>query len=186
MSFFSRGSRGSRRGQGRRTNAFGQKGRNKRIWFFVHFDSNSDEFNQLARTGHLFLGGQQALPEPMRPVNVPLQPHPSIVGIPLHPQSDPADDGWETNQNKPVSGNAKWPSMHENHPEPEFVVASVAPANSFTQNHPYIEVKSSYFKLPIDEKGKNLQVQKPQNLLMSTPRPVQRSYKEKIGGKFLT
>jgi hypothetical protein len=60
--------------------------------------------------------------------------------------------------NKPkqtVSGNAKWPSMHENHPQLEFVVASIAPsANSFTQNHPYIEVKSSSLKLPTDEKGK--------------------------------
>jgi hypothetical protein len=59
MSFFSRGSRGSRRGQGRRSNAFGQEGRNKRIRLFVHFDANSDEFNHLARTGHLFLGGNK-------------------------------------------------------------------------------------------------------------------------------
>jgi hypothetical protein len=34
-----------------------------------------------------------------------------------------------------VSGNAKWPNMHENHPQPEFVVVSIAPStNSFAQN----------------------------------------------------
>lgn len=77
--------KGSRRGQGRRKNAFGQEGRNKRIRFSVHFDANSDEFNHLAHTTHLFLGGEQALREPLRPLNVPLQPHMSIADIPLHP-----------------------------------------------------------------------------------------------------
>lgn len=77
--------KGSRRGQGRRKNAFGQEGRNKRIRFSVHFDANSDESNHLARTTHLFLGGEQALREPLRPLNVTLQPHMSIADIPLHP-----------------------------------------------------------------------------------------------------
>jgi hypothetical protein len=113
MRFFNRGSRGSRRGQGRRPNVIWQEGRNKRIRFFVHFDANSDEFNQLAQIGHLFLGGQQALPQPFRPVNAPLQPHPSIVDIPLHPQPGPVNDGWEENQNKLVSGNANWPNSHK-------------------------------------------------------------------------
>jgi len=33
-------------------------------------------------------------------MNVPLQTHMSIVGIPLHPQFGPANDGWKTNQNE--------------------------------------------------------------------------------------
>jgi len=38
--------------------------------------------------------------------------------------------------------------MHENHQQPEFVVAFIAPfANSFAQNQPYIEVKSYSLKL---------------------------------------
>jgi hypothetical protein len=122
MRFFSHGSRGSRRGKGRRINAFGKERRNKRIWFSVHFDVNSNKFNHLARTGHLFLGGKQAFPDPMRPISVPLQPHLSIVDIPLHPQSDPTSDVWEMNQNKLVSENEKWPNMHENHPQLEFLL----------------------------------------------------------------
>jgi hypothetical protein len=40
-------------------------------------------------------------------------------------------------------------------PQLEIFVSSIAPStNSFTQNHPYIEVKSSSLKLPTDEKGK--------------------------------
>jgi hypothetical protein len=38
--------------------------------------------------------------------------------------------------------------MHENHQQPEFVVAFIAPfANSFAQNQPYTEVKSYSLKL---------------------------------------
>jgi hypothetical protein len=93
----------------------------------------------------------------MRPVNVPLQPHPSIANRPLHPKYDPTNDGWETNQNKLVSGNTKWPSMHENHPQPGIAIASIAPStNYFAQNQPIIEIKSSSLKIPRDEKGKKL------------------------------
>jgi hypothetical protein len=69
--------------------------RNKRIRLFFHFDANSDKFNHLAQIGHLFLGGQQALPQPLRPINAPLQPHPSIYDIPLHPQLITINDGWK-------------------------------------------------------------------------------------------
>jgi hypothetical protein len=111
MIFFSRGSRGSQRKKGRRKNVFGQEGMNKRIRFFVHFDAISYEFNHLARIGNLLFGGKQAFLKPLRPLNIPLQPHPSIFGIPMHPQSDLANDECETNQNKLVSRNAKWPNM---------------------------------------------------------------------------
>jgi hypothetical protein len=81
MRFFQSWIKGSLRGQERRKHAFGQEGKNKRIRFSLHFDANSDEFNHLARTWNLFLGGKQSLLEPLIPLNVPLQPHPSIVGI---------------------------------------------------------------------------------------------------------
>jgi hypothetical protein len=72
MSFFSQGSQGSRIVQGRRLNVVWKEGRNKKIRFYVHFDANSDEFDQLVQTRHIFLGGQQALPRPFRPDNAPL------------------------------------------------------------------------------------------------------------------
>jgi hypothetical protein len=102
------------------------------------------------------LGGQQAFPKPMRPVNTPLQPHLNIVDIPPHPKSDPANDGWETNQNKLVSRNEKWPSMLENHPQPKLVVVSITPSvNYFSWNQPIIDIKfSPSLKILIDEKAK--------------------------------
>jgi hypothetical protein len=105
------------------------------------------------QTGHLFLGGQQALPHPFRPANAPLQPHPSIVDIPSHPQPGPVNDGWEENLNKLVSGIANWPNNHKKQPEP-VIAHVVTSTNSFAQNQPCIEIKSSSLKLPTDEKGK--------------------------------
>jgi hypothetical protein len=35
-----------------------QRGRNKRLRFSVHFDADSEEFNQLLQTGFLHLAGQ--------------------------------------------------------------------------------------------------------------------------------
>jgi len=58
----------------------------------MHFDVDSDEFNQLVQTEHLLLGGK-ALPPPFIPRNVPLQPHPSIVDIPPT-QPDHENGGW--------------------------------------------------------------------------------------------
>jgi hypothetical protein len=86
---------------------------------------------------YIFLSGKQAFPEPLRPLSVSLQTHPNIVDIPLHPQSDPTNDGWETKQIKPVLVNEKWTITHENHPQLKIVVASIAPySDSFAQNHP--------------------------------------------------
>jgi hypothetical protein len=91
----------------------------------------------------------------LRPINAPLQPHPSIVDIPQHPQPSPVNDGWEENQNKYVSGNANWPSIHEKHPRPGLVVAPIATStNYFSQNQPCIKIKSSSLKLPANKKGK--------------------------------
>jgi hypothetical protein len=42
------GSCGYRRGHVKRPNVIWKEGRKKRIMFFVHFDANCDEFNQLA------------------------------------------------------------------------------------------------------------------------------------------
>jgi hypothetical protein len=69
MSFFSRGNnfsgnRGNRGNKGRMPNAFGKRGRNKRMRFSIHFDANSEEFNQLVQTGYLNLIGHPAFQPP--------------------------------------------------------------------------------------------------------------------------
>jgi hypothetical protein len=50
--------------------------------FSIHFDVDSEEFNQLVQTGYLNLGGKPTLPQPQAPPNPPLQPHPSIAYFP--------------------------------------------------------------------------------------------------------
>jgi hypothetical protein len=78
MSFFSRGSnRGGNRGKKEEEcpNVFWQQARHKRMRFSIHFDVDSDEFNQLVQTSYLNLGGQPALPQPPAPPSAPLQPH---------------------------------------------------------------------------------------------------------------
>jgi hypothetical protein len=60
MSFFNRGNNRSRNigaieKQGRVPNAFGKRGRNKRMRFSIHFDANYEEFNQLVQTSYLNL-----------------------------------------------------------------------------------------------------------------------------------
>jgi hypothetical protein len=64
MSFFSRGgSRSGNRGRrGRFPNNFWQPGRHKKLIFSIHFDIDSDEFQQLIQIGYLNLGKQHALP----------------------------------------------------------------------------------------------------------------------------
>jgi hypothetical protein len=110
MSFFSRGSsRGGNRGRrGRFPNTFWQPGGHKKLRFSIHFDVDSDEFQQLIQTGHLNLGGQHALPQPQVPPNVILQPHPGIVNVPeSHVQ--PHNDGWGGIPANPSSGINQWP-----------------------------------------------------------------------------
>jgi len=66
MSFFSRGSnKGGNRGRrGQGPNTFWHLGDHKKLRFSIHFDVDSDEFQQLIQIGHLNLGSQQALPQP--------------------------------------------------------------------------------------------------------------------------
>jgi hypothetical protein len=90
--FFSRG------GHGRRRNNIGTglgpwKRGKKRLIFSLHFDADSEEFNQLMQTGFLNLAGQQAY----RPPLIPNNPHPSI-SIPIQnhvfaPLVSPEHDG---------------------------------------------------------------------------------------------
>jgi hypothetical protein len=80
--------------RGRVPNVFGKQGRNKRMRFSIHFDANSEEFNQLVQTDYLNLVGHPALPPPQAPLDPPLQPHPSIVDFP-EPPMQPTNDGWE-------------------------------------------------------------------------------------------
>jgi hypothetical protein len=47
MSFFNMGNKGNKGGRGKRPNMFWQEGRNKKIIFSIHFDVDSQEFNQL-------------------------------------------------------------------------------------------------------------------------------------------
>lgn len=61
--------------------------------FSIHFDANSDEFQQLIQKRHLNLGSQQAFPQPQATPNVILQPHPSIVNI-AESLAQPHVDGW--------------------------------------------------------------------------------------------
>ena len=109
----------------------------------------------MAQIGHLFLGGKQGLFHPLRHVNAPLQPHPSIVDIPLYPQLGPVNDGWEENQDKHVSKNANCLNIHEKQPQPGLVVAPIGTStNSFSKNNHFIEMKSYSLKLLANEKGK--------------------------------
>jgi hypothetical protein len=108
MSFFSHGSnhfgnKGNRGKRGRMPNAFGKRGRNKRMRFSIHFDANSEEFNQLVQTNYLNLVGHPAFQPPQAPVIPPLQPHPSIVDFPEPPHMPPTNDGWENVPANPPS-----------------------------------------------------------------------------------
>jgi hypothetical protein len=70
-----------------------QHGKNKNIKFFVHFNADSDEFNQLETIVHLFLGSPNVSCHPSishAPYQSPLQPHPNIHEIPMKNSKD----GW--------------------------------------------------------------------------------------------
>jgi hypothetical protein len=163
MRFFSRSSKRNRRGQGRRPNVVWKEGRNKIFGFLVHFDANSDEFNQLVQTRHIFLGGQQALTWPFAYANAPLQPHPSIVDVLEQPQPMHTNNGWEEHHVRPTSRIINWPISPKNL---HMHVASpiIAYVNSFAKNPPTIENNSSHAYFPYDyKKGK-----KPMKELPST------------------
>jgi hypothetical protein len=83
MRFFSRGSHG-RRGNNRGRGLGPWKMGNKRLQFSIHFDADSEEFNQLLQTSFLNLAGQQAYRPPLMPEN----PRPSIdILVPNHVSS---------------------------------------------------------------------------------------------------
>ena len=71
--------------------------------FSIHFDVDSEEFNQLVQTGYLNIVGHLAFPQPQTPHNPPLQPHPSIVDF-SEPHVQPANDTWENNPINPPYG----------------------------------------------------------------------------------
>jgi len=62
-----------------------QKGINKRFIFYIHFDGDYEQFNQLLQIGFLNLVGQGTVKPPPPPVRPPLQPYPSIVGVLVQP-----------------------------------------------------------------------------------------------------
>ena len=102
MRIFSRGSHG-RRGNNRGRGLGPWKRDNKRLQFSIHFDANSEEFNQFLRTDFLNLVGQQAYRPPLMHEN----PRPSInIPIPNHvftPLVRTEHDGWQ-NVVHPPSG----------------------------------------------------------------------------------
>jgi hypothetical protein len=102
MNFFNRGNHGSRGNNSGRGLGPSKRG-NKRLWFSIHFDADSEEFNQLLQTGFLNLVVQQSYIPPL----IPEKPHPSIsIPFPNHvfsPLVRPEHDGWK-NVVHPLSG----------------------------------------------------------------------------------
>jgi hypothetical protein len=134
-------------------NVFGQRGRNKRMRFSIHFDANSEEFNQLVQTGYLNLVGHPALPPPQAPIAPPLQPHPSIVDFP-EPPMQPTNDGWENIPANPPSGIVHWPDVPLPPPPPMHSMPHVAYAASMAH---FVQVPRNYKALPLEpqlDKGK--------------------------------
>jgi hypothetical protein len=92
---------------------FGKPRGHKKLRFSIHFDVDSDEFQQLIQTCHLNLGGQQALPQPHAAQNVIFHPHPGIVNI-IESPVQPNIDGWGNLSTNPSSGSNQWlmPPLH--------------------------------------------------------------------------
>jgi hypothetical protein len=113
MSFFNRGSGGRVNGvRGRRPNEFWG---NKRLFFSIHLDANSKEFNQLLQIDFLNLVGQGAFQPHSPPEIPPLHPHPGIYGILVQPHVSlppkiPTNDGWNEIINPPQHKAQGWPT----------------------------------------------------------------------------
>jgi hypothetical protein len=73
----------------------------KKLRFSIHFDVDSNEFQQLIQTGHLNLGGQHAFNVPKSSV----QPH---------------NGGWGGIPANPSFGSNQWPI--DPHPPPVHIV----------------------------------------------------------------
>jgi hypothetical protein len=159
MSFFSRGSnhsgnKGNKGRRGRVPNIFQRQGRNKKIRFLIHFDSNSKEFNPLVQTGYLNFGGHPAWHIPQAPIDPPLQLHPSIAYFSEPPPMQIANDGWENIPSNPPSDIVQWPDVSlppppHMHPMPHVsFVASMAHSIQVPINY-----KELFFEHDLD-KGK--------------------------------
>jgi hypothetical protein len=128
------------------SNAFGQRGRNKRMIFSIHFDANSEEFNQLVQIGYLNLVGHPFVHPPQAHVASLLQPHLSIVDFLDSPHMQPIDDSWENIPANPSSDIVHWPNVSL--PPPPIhhmpLVASVA-------SHAHsVQVSRNYKAFPIE------------------------------------
>ena len=103
MSFYSRGSGRANRGRGNRPRGIWKHGRNKKIRFFVHFNANYEEFNQISTIGHLLLSSPNASYHPsisQGPPQSPLQSHPNIHEIPV--QNAINDGCYQAPSNHPI------------------------------------------------------------------------------------
>ena len=76
LSFHSIGSRKSVRGRSGRGLYLWQHGGDMKKRFSIHFDTNSNEFTQLERTGHVYLRPQQAPHS-----HIPVPPHVSQASL---------------------------------------------------------------------------------------------------------
>jgi hypothetical protein len=144
MSFFSRGNNrggngGNRGRRGRGPNTFWQPRGHKKLRFSIHFDVDSDEFQEVIQTGHLNLGGQQALPQPQATPNVILQPHPGIVNIP-ESLAQPHVDGWGNLPANPSSRANQWPMPPPPPPIHIFVSSASIPLPPI---HPVLHVHTT-------------------------------------------
>ena len=92
------------------------RGRNKILRFYVHFDADSKEFNQLLQTSLLILAGQGYFNPPPPLFRPPLWPHPNITGIHVEPHvfmqlEIPVNDGWNELVYDPQPHNHVWPTI---------------------------------------------------------------------------
>jgi hypothetical protein len=155
MSFFSRGNmRSNKGGRGKRPNMFWEQGIHKKSGFSIHFDVDSNEFNQLFQTSQINLSGKLFLP--LAHPNEPLQSHHSIMEI-HEPHIHPANVGYNNNPTNPLfSSNAKWPTSPRDPHVQNHVVPFVTYVASVSHSSPK-EIKAPSQEFHID-KGKKLVV----------------------------
>lgn len=107
MSFYSRGFGRKGKGRDNRPRVVWKHSRNKKIIFSMHSNVDSEEFNQLATTGHLFLGSPNVSCQPSIshvPYQSPFQPHPNIHEI----LEQNFNDGWNQIPSSHPDENQGW------------------------------------------------------------------------------
>jgi hypothetical protein len=163
MSFFNRGSHGRGRNRGKGQNNFWQRG-NKRLRFSIHFDVDSEEFNQLLQTGFLNLAGQGAFHPYPRPERPPYQHHPSISNVHVPPHVSlqpkvPVNDGWEDIvQHAPVH-HGGWPTVSlplQPPPPPKQHVQQISSIKSHDHSSHGIRRLKEYILETKTSKGKKI------------------------------